>query len=416
MDSDVASWRLSIGLFYGKAYGIVSRSYTGKISFSFIYLMQFFQRLKKSFWLLSSTIYNSINNIETAILVWLLIILSGDVETNPGQDSYRKHCVSILHCSIQSIRNKLEYIVENFCHFDCLCFTESHLDNSVENSNILLTNEFSVPYRKDRTNHGGGILVYINNNLLHKRRPDLEIFWEESVWVEIKINKQQFLLGTFYSPKPQDRVFFESLDRNIEKAMEYSQNIVILGDLNEDLLNENYKNLRDIMMINSFQNIITEPTRGRALLDPILVPDDLTTYDSGVIVNPSQISDHSATFLLLPHNYSVSVSFTRRVWFYKRANYTQLEEYLRSYDWNCLKAGSVNDSCELFNKQFMEFVNMSIPHNDVTIRPSDKPWYDSEIRRHSRKRDRQKKKAVRTSRQSDWAKYKTLRNKVNNLK
>ena len=111
------------------------------------------------------------------------------------------------------------------------------------------------------------------------------------------------------------------------------------------------------------------------------------------LANPSQISDHSATFLLLPHNYSVSVSFTRRVWFYKRANYTQLEEYLRSYDWNCLKAGSVNDSCELFTNQFMEFVNMSIPHKDVTIRPSDKPWYDSEIRRHSRKRDRQKKKS-----------------------
>ena len=234
MGSDVASWRLSIGLFYGKAYGIVIRSYTGKIPFSFIYLMQFFQRLKKLFWLLSSTIYHSIN--------------------------------------------------------------------------------------KDRTNYGGGILVYINTNLLHKRRPDLEIFWEGSVWVEIKINKQQYLLGTFYSPKPQDRVFFESLDRNIEKAMEYSQNIVILGDLNEDLLNENYKNLRDIMMTNSFQNIITEPTRGRALLDPILVPDDLTTYDSGVIANLSQISDHSATFLILPHNYSVSVSFIRRVWFYKRAN------------------------------------------------------------------------------------------------
>ena len=111
-------------------------------------------RCKQGF---SSIIYNSINNIETAILVWLLIILSGDVETNPGPDSYREHCVSILHCNIRSTRNKIEYIVDNFCDFDCLCFTESHLDNSVDNSNILLTNEFSVPYRKDRTYHGGGI-------------------------------------------------------------------------------------------------------------------------------------------------------------------------------------------------------------------------------------------------------------------
>ena len=416
MDSDVTSWRLSIGMFYGKAYGMVTKSYTGKISFSFLYLMHIFQSLKKSFWLVNSVIYNSINNMETAILVWFLIILSGDVEMNPGPDSLREHCVSILHCNIRSIRNKVEYIVNNFCDYDCLCFTETHLDNSVDNANILLTNDFSVPYRKDRTNHGGGILVYINNNLLHKRRPDLEIFCEESIWVEIRINNQQYLLGTFYSPKPHDQVFFEAFDRNIEKAMEFSQNIVILGDLNEDLLNENHRNLRDILLTNSLQNIITVPTRARALLDPVIVSDDLTVYDSGVLANPDCISDHSTTFLILPHNYYLSVAYTRRVWFYKRANFTQLEESLRLHDWDCLKAGSVNDSCELFTNQLMEFVNLSIPHKDVTSRPNDKPWYDSEIRRNSRKRDRQKQKAVRTSKQSDWAKCKTLRNKVNNLK
>ena len=56
--------------------------------------------------------------------------------------------------------------------------------------------------------------------------------------------------------------------------MELCQNIVILGDLNEDLLNENYRNLRDILLTNSLQNIISVPTRGRALLDPIIVPDE----------------------------------------------------------------------------------------------------------------------------------------------
>ena len=223
MDSDVSSWRLSIGMFYGKAYGMVTKSYTGKISFSFLYLMHIFLNLKQAFWICSSVIYNSINNFETAILVWLLIALSGDVELNPGPDNLREHCASILHCNIRSIRNKIEYIVDNFCDYDCLCFTETHLDDSVDNANILLTNEFSIPYRKDRTNHGGGILVYINNNLLHKRRPDLELFWEESLWVEIKLNNQQYLLGIFYSPKPQDQNFFECLDRNIEKAMEHSR-------------------------------------------------------------------------------------------------------------------------------------------------------------------------------------------------
>ena len=104
----------------------------------------------------------------------------------------------------------------------------------------------------------------------------------------IKINNQQYLLGTFYSPKPQDQTFFEALDCNIEKAIESSRNIIILGDLNEDLLNDNFRNLRDILLTNSLQNIIQVPTRGRALLDPILVSDDLTAYDSGVLVTQTR--------------------------------------------------------------------------------------------------------------------------------
>ena len=38
------------------------------------------------------------------------------------------------------------------------------------------------------------------------------------------------------------------------------------------------------------------------------------------------------------------------------------------------------------------------------------------IRRNSRKRDRQKKKAIKSGNQNDWNKYKFLRNKVNNQK
>ena len=77
--------------------------------------------------------------------------------------------------------------------------------------------------------------------------------------------------------------------------MDSSRNTITLGDLNEDFLNENYRNLHDIVMTNSLQNVINVPTRGRSLLDPILVPDDLIVYDSGVLSIPIEITDHSAT-------------------------------------------------------------------------------------------------------------------------
>ena len=100
---------------------------------------------------------------------------------------------------------------------------------------------------------------------------------------------------------------------------------------------------------------------------------------------------------MLPHDYSVSSTYIRRVWSYKRADFTKLEGNIRSFDWGCLSDGTVNESFAFFTNKFMDFVNACIPHKDVVIRPDDKPWYDSEIRKYSRKRDSQKAKAVKTS-------------------
>ena len=69
---------------------MVIKSYSGKISFIFFYLIHVFQSLKKPFWIIGSVIYTSINNIETAIIVWLLKVLSGDVEFNPGPGNLRE--------------------------------------------------------------------------------------------------------------------------------------------------------------------------------------------------------------------------------------------------------------------------------------------------------------------------------------
>jgi len=61
-------------------------------------------------------------------------------------------------------------------------------------------------------------------------------------------------------------------------------------------------------------------------------------------------------------------------------------------------------------------MNECIRSKVVTVRPNDKPWYDSEIRRFTKYRDRQRSIARKRNSQVHWSKYKKLRNKVNNLK
>lgn len=344
----------------------------------------------------------------------LLLLMSGDIERNPGPPFM--HCISIIHSNIRSIRHKLNFIKENLLDFDILCFTETHLDVSVETDSLALSEVYDSPYRKDRTNHGGGILVYCNKSIISQRMPDLEVFWHESIWVKIKQKADVFLLGVFYSPKTSDARFFERLNENIEAASELSKNIIIVGDFNEDLLNDAKHYLKDILLVNSFHNVITEPTRGRALLDPILVPFEQHVMDKGVIDIPNSISDHRAPFITLPFEYPLSSTYKRTVWLYNKGNYQALQAQIDEYDWNFINDAPINEAPKIFEETFLKIVNECIPSKEVTIRTDDKPWYDSEIRKTSRQRDRLKKKAIKSKNPAHWQAYKSIRNKVNNLK
>ena len=246
--------------------------------------------------------------------------------------------------------------------------------------------------------------------------PDLKIHCNETIWIKIKQRSESFLLCVLYSPKTSDAVFFEQLNRNIEAAMDISKNILVVGDFNDDLLNDNKHYLKDVLLINSLQNVINVPTRGHTLLDPILVPLEYPVLDKGELELPALISNHKATFLTIPFDYPITFTYKRRVCLYKKGIYQELKEKVESYDWNFINDAPVNDIAELFEDTFLGLVNECIPSKEVTIHTDDKPWYDHEIRKYSRQRDRLRKKALNSQNPSHWHAYKTARNKVNNLK
>ena len=301
----------------------------------------------------------------------ILLLEAGDTERNPGPGT--DNAVSILHLNVRSIRNKIKYIQDNFTALDILCFSETHLDLNVSSDLLCISNSYSKPYRKDRNCHGGGILMYINSNLFHCRRSDLELFCQESIWTEIKVKRNTYLIGLFYSPVTSDAIFCNNFNTNIEKTLEVTKNLIFVGDLNEDLLNPNYRNLRDIMLINSLQNVITNPARQDAILDPIVILDDMHYLDAGILNIPDNISEHKAIYVILPFQYNLQGSFTRLVWLYKKANFDLLKEKLSNYDWSVLHEGSLDDACSKFTDIFLDMAKLCIPSNLVVVRPNDKP-------------------------------------------
>jgi len=93
----------------------------------------------------------------------LRTLLSNDIERNPGPDSelYEFNELSIFHLNARSIRNKINNI-ECLAHeYHIISISESHLDESVPNSELLIDGFFE-PIRHDRNCFGGGVMIYVS--------------------------------------------------------------------------------------------------------------------------------------------------------------------------------------------------------------------------------------------------------------
>ena len=82
------------------------------------------------------------------------------------------------------------------------------------------------------------------------------------------------------------------MNKIIEKALDITNNILIFGNMNENLLNTNMHHLKDVLIPNSVHNIISEPTRQLALLDQIILHEDMSPLNQAIITVPPAISDH----------------------------------------------------------------------------------------------------------------------------
>ncbi|KAK3094860.1 hypothetical protein FSP39_007176 [Pinctada imbricata] len=247
-------------------------------------------------------------------IILLLLICCGDVESNPGPSNVNSsdstlslssndtsafskdinRFLALLHLNIQSFKPKLDVINAELKHFDILSFTESWLNDSILDTEILLDN-FDPPFRKDRNDKpGGGVLVFCKDYLCSKRRNDLEINGIECLWIEFTIKSDKFLLGTFYRPPDSKVESWNLIEESIELAIETNiKHILITGDFNENQLTSGDTKIKNISNNFGLTQLITEPTsfseNASTLIDLLLTNDpDKIVYSSSsdVETNP----------------------------------------------------------------------------------------------------------------------------------
>lgn len=122
-----------------------------------------------------------------------------------------KKGMNIGFLNVQGLCSKFSDIqvlltTENNANLHIFSMCETKLKSSKMSSSFKIQG-FQDPFRKDNyTNGGGGILVYVKDQILAKRREDLETNDISCLWLEITPNKgKSFLVGSLYR-NPSERV------------------------------------------------------------------------------------------------------------------------------------------------------------------------------------------------------------------
>ena len=193
----------------------------------------------------------------------------------------------IAHININSIRNKFEMLKATITDkTDILLISETKLDSSFP-VNQFLIDGFTPPYRLDRNANGGGIMLYVREDipskLLSNNDQDSEI---ENIFVEINLRSKKWLICGTYNPKTSHiKNYLQILSQRFNQYFSKYDNIIALGDFNAEMSNNH---LQEFCAIFSLTNLIKESTCFKN-------PEKPTGIDH-ILTNHPKSFQHSGTY------------------------------------------------------------------------------------------------------------------------
>ena len=126
----------------------------------------------------------TLNVVFFALVVFILLTIAGDIELNPGP-GIGKFCKRICTChvNIRSLsRSKLHAIQTSLSKvYDIITLSETHLHAGIPDDVFELKGYHNI-IRKDHLTNGGGVGIYVKENICYRRiykyeRPNLEAVW-----------------------------------------------------------------------------------------------------------------------------------------------------------------------------------------------------------------------------------------------
>ena len=181
-------------------------------------------------------------SVRENFLFTLIMLLAGDIETNPGPST--TNCLKFCHWTLNSvcarggIKISLIEAYNSVHHFDAIAISETMLDQSIRNDEVFIEGFSRDIFRSDHPSNSkiGGVCIYFREGLPIKHRNDLEEL-QDLIVTEIVISRKKVFFVTLYRSPSQNSVQFEDFIDKLQGMVEKIQaenphSVILTGDFN----------------------------------------------------------------------------------------------------------------------------------------------------------------------------------------
>ena len=349
--------------------------------------------------------------------LWLFsraILLSGDIETNPGPGTLG-FCTWNLNsiAAYDFLRVALLEAYNSVHKYDLIGIVETHLDTTINEARLALDgytfHKSSHPQNMKR----GGVGLYVKDTLPSKFRSDLAVL-PECIILEVHIHGKKYFFVVLYRSPSQTQSEFDTFMIKFELLLSkiYAENpfcVIITGDFNcrstewweNDVENNEGRLFESFASELGLHQLITEPIHlfgdSKSCIDLIFTDQPNLFIETGVHPSLHGHCHHQIIYGKLSFS-NISLSpYTRRIWYYDKADANAIMKSIELFNWN-KHLNSIlnpNDQVKLLTDVLLNIYSNFIPNKDKTIRPHQAPWITQTIKNFLRNKNRVYKNFVR---------------------
>ena len=267
---------------------------------------------------------------------------------------------------------------------DIVGLTETWLDDSIEKLDIL---GYQLVSRRDREktrvsglNHGGIALYSRVGGILVTHLEDSRV--AERSWHVIHTDVGGILLCLWYRPPGADASEITSFDDELTRLSVDTIGALVVGDMNiwqKSWLKHSPTNTADgerlhqVCKAHSLKQLVSEPTRGRNLLD-LALSSILASAPADVL---ETISDHASVLVRVDIPMPGVDVLERVVWDFAHADWESLLASFENLVWDdVLRYNDPSVAVDVFSSTILDFSRRHIPRKTISERKGSHPWLD----------------------------------------